>query len=42
LEPCREDGRVLDTSDLGPKGLVEELEAVNVDPIAGPGHHVVV
>ena len=22
-------------------GLVEELEAVNVDPIASPGHHVV-
>ena len=41
-KPCREDGRILDTSDLGPKGLVEELEAVDVDPIAGRGDHVVV
>jgi hypothetical protein len=42
LEPCREDRRVLDTSDLRSKGLVEELEAVDVDPIASPGYYVIV
>jgi hypothetical protein len=29
LEPCREDGCVLDATDLRPKGLIEELEAVD-------------